>query len=656
MNNLNKLLKSFEVKKAVIYLYSVFLILILFFILKTPYFRDLNFILIDQLHGGIKASSNIVIVGIDDKSLQEIGAWPWNREIFATALTNLDKMSPKAAGIDVLFLEKREGDDKLNQVLETIKYPLVLGSKFVDKSIITSIFSNEKIKSGYVDLLTDQDGKIRRIKPLTKTASQCLKSLSYSVFTEFIKYGNTGNDCLLPNYISKKLENDILYFNYTSNKFLYLSFVDLYKGNIDLNILKNKIILIGSTAKDLRTNLNDNFVDIFGYTRPGIEIHANILNSFILNKFQSNMADIVFFPIFGTVSLALLFFYRKFKKIIYEIILFAAALILTNIFGVILFDFGKNWNFTASNLILVACFGLNIVYKFTVERKEKRFIQKAFGQYINPALLNKLVENPDTLKLGGERKQMTVLFSDIRGFTTVSESMEAEELTGLINDYLDHMSEIILKNDGTIDKFIGDAIMAFWNAPIDDKDHCLKAIKTALEMEKELEIFNKEHPQYSAFKIGIGINTGEMVVGNIGSRKRFDYTLLGDNVNLGSRIEGLTKKYKVGALATEQTLSGISDQKFEEYNIIFRLIDDVIVKGKTHSIKIFQPLIKTLQNIELKNRYEAAFEMYQKGNFDEAKSLFTKIQNDETSKIMEERINNLSITSDWHGVWKWEEK
>jgi len=326
-------------------------------------------------------------------------------------------------------------------------------------------------------------------------------------------------------------------------------------------------------------------------------------------------------------------------------------LLVLNIAGVALFEYGYNWAFVEVNTILITSFIVHVAYQYFSESSKNRFLQKAFSQYINKSLLQKLLQNQEPLKLGGEKKEMTVLFSDIRGFTTLSESKTPEELIAIINLYLEKMCNVILENNGTIDKFIGDAIMAFWNAPLDDLDHFSNAIKTSLQMQNALIQFNRE--QDLDIKIGIGVNSGDMVVGNVGSLSRFDYTVLGDNVNLGSRLEGLTKQYGITTLVSDSTVQYFNQNKQNE--IIFRLVDEVIVKGKNIAIKIYEPMQNTSQNLNLKNEYEKAFKMYQKGEMDKAKVIFEKLDYDSVSLTMLKRLDLIDLNN-WSGVWKWTEK
>jgi adenylate cyclase len=242
----------------------------------------------------------------------------------------------------------------------------------------------------------------------------------------------------------------------------------------------------------------------------------------------------------------------------------------------------------------------------------------AFSNYLSADLLDKLIQNPNALKLGGEKKELTILFSDIRGFTTISESMDPVSLIKLLNRYFTPMTNAVLNHGGMLDKYIGDAVMAFFNAPINVPDHADATCRAALEMIEKLEILNSEleAENRDAIHIGIGINTAEVVVGNMGSDTRFNYTVIGDGVNLASRVEGLTKNYGVNILITEFTVEKLTN------NFLYRKIEPVKVKGKDEAVLLFELMADTNENREIVSLYESALERYIENDFEKAKKLF----------------------------------
>jgi adenylate cyclase len=635
------------------------LFLVATFIFSVPFFKNINNLLVDKLQGQINPRPEIVLVAIDDRSLQSIGAWEWNRDIFARSLANISNSNPVVVGIDVLFLEGREGDEELKNFLDNTKTKIVFSSKLVDGDVLKPINSFISADHGYVNFDPDEDGIIRKTTAFAQINDTCELSFTLSILKNYFRLSDNSNLCQDTINIRKNsyktLDNNELIFSYSKEKFTRISFVDVYNGEFDPEFFKDKIVLIGSTALDLRSNLNDNFTSVFGETIPGVEIHANVVNSYLENAFLYPINELNILLIIFAIGCILLFLFKKIKNSIIDFSIFLITLIVLNISGFVLFEFGNIFPFVLVNLLVITTYVYSIVFKYYTQNIESNFVKKAFGQYINPQLLGQMLETPGLLKLGGETKKMTVLFSDIRGFTTISEGLTPATLINMLNDYLEFMSDIIIKKKGTIDKYIGDAIMAIWNAPIDDNEHENNAVNAALNMVDSVDEFNKIHKDnYPEINIGIGLNTGDMVVGNVGGEKRFDYTVLGDNVNLGARLEGLTKKYGVVLIVTEQTKEGTSDE-----TVIFRMIDEVKVKGKTSAVKIFQPLRNNEENINLKDDFEKGFDLYQKGEFEKAIKLLESLKDkDPVSRMIIDRVKNLTDEQkgSWKGVWVWDEK
>jgi adenylate cyclase len=265
---------------------------------------------------------------------------------------------------------------------------------------------------------------------------------------------------------------------------------------------------------------------------------------------------------------------------------------------------------------------------FKLQEESGKFMRGAFSSYLSGDLLDELIKNPKALSLGGEKKELSILFSDIRGFTTISESMAPEKLIDLLNRYFTPMTNTVLDNRGMLDKYIGDAVMAFFNAPVDVKNHADAACNTALEMIEKLEILNQEliKEGIKPIKIGIGINTAEVIVGNMGSDTRFNYTVIGDGVNLASRVEGLTKNYgKAGSgvgvniLITEFTVEKLNGE------FLYREIEPVKVKGKDKAVLLYQLLPNIQEYREIKTLYDKALLEYKENNFEVAEKLFLKL-------------------------------
>jgi len=302
------------------------------------------------------------------------------------------------------------------------------------------------------------------------------------------------------------------------------------------------------------------------------------------------------------------------------------------------------------------------LYRYIIEEREKRKIRGAFSFYVNPSVVNEMLKNPEKLKLGGDKKELSVLFSDIRGFTTLAEEMEPETLVNLLNEYLTDMTNVVFEFDGLLDKYIGDAVMAVFGAPLEQTDHPMKACRTALKM---LERLGKMQQKWEAegtprLDIGIGINTGPMVVGNMGSERRFDYTVMGDSVNLASRLEGINKEYGTRVVISEFTYDKVKDDFF------CRELDAVRVKGKVRPVKIFELLALRSEKdprIDIIEPFAQALRHYREQEWDRAEEKFnevlSKIPEDVAAQLYLQRIANLREEPPrpgWDGVFTMKRK
>ncbi len=364
--------------------------------------------------------------------------------------------------------------------------------------------------------------------------------------------------------------------------FPYIPAHKILSGKANADRLKGKIVLIGTTAPGLLDLRSTPVQNIY----PGVEVHANIISGILDNRMKHKPAWTVGYEfvllVVLAVSMALLL------PLVSPLLAAAGAFGFS---GMVLVGTFIAWN---SNLILplaspmlliVLIFMLHMTYGFFIESRGKRQLAKLFGHYIPPELVDEMSESPQEYSLEGENREMTVLFSDVRGFTSISEGMDPKQLTQLMNALLTPMTRVIHKNRGTIDKYMGDAIMSFWGAPLADSEHARHALYAAMEMMDELKTMQEEFEQrgWPEVNIGIGLNTGNMNVGNMGSEFRMAYTVLGDAVNLGSRLEGLTKNYGVNIIVSETTKAEIPE-------FVFRELDLVRVKGKNEPVAIFEPI------------------------------------------------------------------
>ena len=364
--------------------------------------------------------------------------------------------------------------------------------------------------------------------------------------------------------------------------FTYLPAHQILNGTLNPDHLRNKIVLVGASSPgilDLRSTPVQNVY-------PGVEVHANIISGILDNRIKHKPAwtagyEFVLLVVIA-ISMTLLLPLVSPLSAAAGSLLFTGTIIVGNFFA---------WNhnlilpLASPLLLIVLIFMLHMTYGFFIESRGKRQLANLFGQYIPPELVDEMSESPEEYSLDGENREMTVLFSDVRGFTTLSEGMDPKQLTQLMNALLTPMTRVIHQHRGTIDKYMGDAIMSFWGAPLANSEHARHALYAAMEMMVELKIMQEEFRQrgWPEVNIGIGLNTGNMNVGNMGSEFRMAYTVLGDAVNLGSRLEGLTKTYGVNIIVSETTRAEVP-----EY--VFRELDLVRVKGKNEPVAIFEPV------------------------------------------------------------------
>jgi adenylate cyclase len=447
--------------------------------------------------------------------------------------------------------------------------------------------------AGYFSFVPDRDG-ILRFVPMVQAHNKALyPPFSLQILKEATRLNSAVR--LSPGHVAEILLGDIaipvtetgdFLINYYGPglTFTNLSASDVMDGTVKPEQLKNKIVLVGATAIALPDLHSTPYDPLY----PGVEVHATIIENILNQDFLQRPPWIRLLSMMVILGAGLLLglaslFFKAFGTATFLILGVGSYLVADYVF----FTQQGLWVHTVYPVFsqLLVYFGITL-YRFMFEEREKRFIKGAFSQYLAPTVVDRLVENPKLLKLGGERKVLTAFFSDVAGFSTIAEKLEAEDLVDLLNIYLTDMTEIILKYEGTVDKFEGDAIIAFFGAPIDFEDHATRTCLAALDMQNRLaelrEIWKKEGRPEMFMRIGI--NTGQMVVGNMGSINRMDYTMMGDSVNLAARLEGVNKQY--------QTYTMISEFTYElaKNDIEARELDSIRVVGKQEPIEIYEVL------------------------------------------------------------------
>ncbi len=505
------------------------------------------------------------------------------------------------------------------------------------ESNIEPIFKGGHL-SGFFDVTPDgEDGTVRRVHLLIRYGDFIFPSLDLQMMRHYLKAEaikvvadengyiqriELGRKAILTDFDGSILLN----YKGPEKTFPQYSVYDIIEHKTPLSDLRDKIVLVGATEKgvyDLRT------VPV-GVAYPGVEVHATLLDNLLTDSYFR--IDLVNSLLTTTLILVLglfLGFTLPHLRGIYGAVLSAALLVVYVLAHRWMVNHWLTWtSFIYVAMVIIIVWGGVTLFRFLITDKDKRFIKGAFQQYLAPEVINQLMENPDLLKLGGERQVVTAFFSDVQGFSTISEKLDPIALVQLMQEYLTEMSNIVMKHGGTIDKYIGDAIVAFFGAPIHFEDHAAKAVICSLEMQARLEEMRQQwrkegRKEDMMLYQRIGLNTGPMVVGNMGSQSRFNYTMMGNAVNLAARLEGANKFYHTYAMCTEFTMEPAKEQ------VEFRELDSVAVKGVTIPVRVFEMIGKKGEVPEDKMKgiayFQKGLELYRKRQFEEASKYFTAV-------------------------------
>jgi len=641
--------------------------------LRLPLIERLEAIAYDTrlrltMPGGL--DPRIVIVDIDERSLQAEGRWPWPRDRVAKLVDELfDRYQASVVGFDIVFAEPDDSsglgrlealaqaelrgvpgfESLLRELRPRLEHdrqlaarlegrPVVLGYYFSaqgssagDKPlrigalpapvIAPGTFAGRGIRftrwegyganlpalqqaaksAGHFNQLADADGVARRVPMLAEYSGAYYESLSLAMMrlllgsppvepgypsSSALSRGYAGLEWLNVGPLRIPVDEQVsAYVPYRGGRgsFPYVSATDVLSGKADPAVLSRRIVLVGTSAPglfDLRSTPVDPIY-------PGVEIHANLIAGMLDGSIRQRPpyvmgAEFLLLAVLGIGLVAALARLSPLRSSL----LAAGALILLVALDAVVWRWGQLILPIASGVVLVLLlFAANMAWGFFVEARGKRQITGLFGQYVPPELVDEMARHPDRFSMEGESREMTVLFSDVRGFTSISEGLDPRELSRLMNEFLSPLTRVIHGYRGTIDKYMGDAIMAFWGAPLDDPDHAAHAVEAALEMQRTLSARQADFAArgWPPIRIGVGLNTGRMSVGNMGSDIRVAYTVMGDAVNLASRLEGITKEYGADIIVSESVCQAAP-------GFVYMELDRVRVKGKDTPVAIFEPL------------------------------------------------------------------
>jgi adenylate cyclase len=654
-----------------------------------------------------EATDDVALIFIDQKSLDWAEeayqlSWPWPREVYSYIINFCDRAGVESLAFDVLYTEAsvygvyddealamsvagmgrfvaalflgNETGQSTDWIPEAPEPSLNVEGQSALLEYDDAVFERaafpipELLATAHslanVSAVPDDDGVFRRARLFAEFGGKVVPALSLASYTTaYPEQQSLAIEKRRIIYGDQTIHTDSegrVIINYRGPSGTHVSYTasaiiqseaNLLAGEvppIDPEALKGKHVLFGFSAPGLLDLRPSAVAPVY----TGVEIHATVLDNLLSGDFIRDFPDVPY-----RLVLALLVFLCGAAATLTSggtknILAYILFLIIPVALGIILY-FGDYWMpiMEPEIAVLITLIGAGVA-NFVTEGRQKRFIKGAFSQYLSPTVIEQLIENPENLKLGGERRELSIFFSDLEGFTSISEALTPESLTSLLNDYLSAMTDIILEEGGTIDKYEGDAIIAFWNAPIDQPDHAKRLVFAALRCQGKLAEMQPDFRMRTGSELlmRIGINTGPAVVGNLGSRDRFDYSMLGDAVNLAARLEGINKQFRSYTLISQSTYKAI------EGSVPAREMSRVAVVGRKEPVTVYEPMLQAEyeQKKTILDGFDQGLREYYAGNFPEAERIFAQIEKDDPpSAAYRERCKKLIANppSTWRGVW-----
>jgi len=647
-----------------------------------------------------KANKDIVLFFIDQYSLdvyekQQGLPWPWPRQIYSAVIKYLERGGAKACVFDLTLSENSrygiEDDKVFSEAMAQAKNVLLtfflsreerepdeasfeLLSRFSLKTKAIpakALFSSKSVTlpvenlleaaagAGNVQFAPDGDGIYRRLPLVFRLKDMVLPSLPLAAVNflqgeqnlQNIPFDGSGQ--MIVRYHGPRGT----YRTYSLAAIIN-SWAQIEEGKtpqIPAQEFSGKIVLVGTSAPGLYDLKSSPFSAVY----PGTEILATAIDNLLRQEFIRIPSQVLLWGLTLILALFTGMGTSYIKRIWKIIVFFIFCLALPAGAASLAFVPGYWLDFVTPLLAIVLSFIGASLLNYSIEGRQRRFIKSVFRYYLSPDVIERIIKNPALLELGGEKREITSFFSDVAGFTTISEGLSPEELVSLLNAYLSEMTDIILSTGGTLDKYEGDAIIAFWNAPLDQPDHALRACRAALSCQRKLEELKPFFRQRFGHELSmrIGLNSGPGVVGNMGSRRRFDYTAMGDTVNLASRLEGACKQYNVPILVGNTTYELVKE------GVLARAVDIIRVVGKKRPVRVYQIIAEkgelSAAQIEKVNIFNQAVESYRLRQWEKALALFQKLEDDMLSKMYIARclsFKQFPPPDTWDGVYELKSK
>ena len=642
----------------------------------------------DQLFTTRNVKARIMIVAIDDASISKLGRWPWDRTIHASLISALSHAGARVIAYDVNMPESQNAKADADMAAAVAQAGnVVLPTELnVETHQQTYAFNPDHVLrplasitagaagTGFANVIPDPDGTVRRVPLFATSLTNTTTSLAFAA--EVARVADPSVDKLHPP-LDAQGQMMIYFPGKPFSSFPIVPAIDVLDGK-GLDQFQNAIVFVGSTAPDLH---DEQFVPTSaGIAMPGVEVHASITDTLLERAWLAPP------PAWFTACLILALAaivgfavgrWRNRWSVLFSLGLWAALLVS----AIVAFDNGVVLDVLWPSIaIFLAYAGVTAERRIAAEI-ERRGVQRLFSRYLSPSVVDAIIKHPSNVGTVGERRVMSVLFSDIRNFTSLTEGMSPETLLPMLNVYFSRMTDVVFEYEGVLDKFIGDAVMAFWNAPFDQVDHAQRAVSAALHMRDALKELNEQgaftqqgighgalgigsknipcpmpHAPCPDWKAGIGINTGEMIVGNIGGGAHTDYTVIGDAVNIASRIEELTKEYRVDILLAEDTAQAVKS------DVLIRRLSRVRVVGKSIPVNLYEAVMRLHEATDAQRRlceqYEHMLALYESRDFNAALegivSLRADYPHDGPSQILYDRIRGFLDNpppKDWDGTW-----